>query len=68
MNLSNLLRVARGETPADLLLRNGRIVNLFSGVMEEADLAIAGDRIAAIGRGYRTAREVDLQGAFVTPG
>jgi len=68
MNLSKVLSIARGETPADLLLRNARIVNLFSGLIEEADLAIAGDRIAAIGHGYRAAREVDLQGAFVAPG
>lgn len=68
MNLSHLLSVARGEQPADLLLQNGRLVNLFTGAIEAADLAIAAGRIAGIGPGYRAAKSVDLQGAFVTPG
>lgn len=68
MNLPGLLKVARGESPADLLLRNGRLVNLFSGAIEQADLALAGGKLAGIGAGYRAAKEVDLQGAFVAPG
>lgn len=68
MNLSHLLSVARGEQPADLLLQNGRLVNLFSGTIDQADLALADGRIAGIGPGYRAINTVDLQGAFVTPG
>jgi adenine deaminase len=65
---AKLLAVARGEQPADLLLRNGRIVNVFSGEIEDADIAIAGDRIAGIGPGYEATAVVDLNGAFVAPG
>lgn len=68
MNLPNFLRIARGEQPAELLLRNGRLVNLFSGLIEEADLAIADGRIVGIGSGYQAAKTVDLRGAYVTPG
>jgi adenine deaminase len=65
---SDILEVARGDKPADLLLRNGRIVNVFSGQIEHADIAIAGDRIAGTGSGYHARQVVDLRGAFVAPG
>ena len=68
MNLSDLLSVARGDSPADLVLRNGRIVNVFSGTIEATDLAIADGKIAGLGTGYRARQEIDLQGAFVAPG
>jgi len=68
MSLTDLLAVARGDQPADLLLRGGRLVNVFSGTIEEADIAIYGDRIAGIGTGYRASQTAELHGAFVAPG
>ncbi|MEX1018754.1 MAG: adenine deaminase [Litorilinea sp.] len=68
LNLPALLAVARGETPGDLLLRNGKLVNVFSGTIEEADLVIADGRIAGIGTGYAAQQVVDLAGAYVLPG
>jgi adenine deaminase len=68
MNLKKLISVARGETPADLLLKNCRIVNTFVGEIEQANVAIYGDRIAGVGD-YGDAREIiDLQGRFLAPG
>jgi adenine deaminase len=68
MNLKELVSVAKGETPADLLLKNARIVNTFVGEIEQADVAISGDRIAGVGD-YSQAREIiDLQGMFLAPG
>ena len=68
MNLAELISVARGEMPADLLLKNARIVNTFIGEIEQADVAIYGDRIAGIGD-YSKAKEIiDLQGEFLAPG
>ncbi len=68
MTQADLLAVARGDRPADLLLRNGRVLNVFSGEIEEADIAIFGDRIAGIGAGYTAHTEIDLGGAYVAPG
>ena len=68
MSLTDLLAVARGDEPADLLLQGGRLVNVFSGTIEETDIAIYGDRIAGIGSGYSARQTVDLNGAFVAPG
>jgi adenine deaminase len=68
MSLKELISVARGETPADLLLRNARVVNTFVGETEEASVAIYGDRIAGVGD-YDKAKEIlDLQGQFLAPG
>src|SRR5262245_2647189 len=68
MNLSRLLSVARGETPADLVLKNGQIVNVFSGQIERSDIAIHDGYVAGIGEGYSGAQESDLNGAYVAPG
>jgi len=68
MNLTELISVAKGETPADLLLRNARIINTFIGEIEQGNVAICGDRIAGIGD-YGKAKEIiDLQGTYLAPG
>ena len=68
MNLKELISVARGKKPADLLIKNARIINTFVGEIEEADVAIYGGRIAGVGD-YGEAKEIiDLQGAFLAPG
>ena len=68
MNLEKLISVARGETPADLVLKNAGIINTFIGEVEQSNVAICGDRIAGIGD-YEQAREVvDLKGSYLAPG
>jgi len=68
MDLVQLLAVARGDTPADLLLCNARLVNVFSGQIEETDVAIDAGHIAGIGPGYAARTTVDLAGAYLAPG
>jgi adenine deaminase len=68
MNLRELVSVAKGETPADLLLKNARIVNTFIGEIEQADVAIYGDRIAGVGNYDRATEIIDLEGSFLAPG
>lgn len=65
--LKDLIEVAAGRRPADLVLKNGRIVNVLSNEIHDGDVAIVGERIAGIGR-YAGARSVDLRGGFVCPG
>jgi len=66
-NLKDLIDVAAGRRPADLLLANGRIVNVISHEILEADVAILGEQIAGFGA-YRAARTIDLKGRYVCPG
>ena len=68
MGLTELISVARGEVPADLLLKNARIINTLIGETEQGNVAICGDRVAGVGD-YQKAREIiDLQGAYLAPG
>jgi adenine deaminase len=67
-NISRLLAAARGDVPADLLLTNGRVLNVFSGEIESVDIAIFQGRIAGLGPGYQAKERIDLQGSFVAPG
>ena len=67
MDLKSLIRHARGDEPADLLLRNGRVVNVLSGQVERASIAVAGDSIIGLGD-YEALAEIDLAGSYVAPG
>jgi len=68
VRLSNFLPIARGDEPADLVLRNGRVINVFTSEIIDADVAIAGDTIVGIGSGYKAQEEMDLGGRYVCPG
>jgi adenine deaminase len=65
-DLKNKLRVARGEAPADLLLKNAQLVNVLSGEVHVADIAIADGRVVGFGD-YEAKQVIDLKGAFVAP-
>jgi adenine deaminase len=62
------LAVARGDLPADLVLRDARIVNVFTGEVESSSVAIFGEHIAGVGADYEGRDAVDLEGAFLLPG
>ena len=44
-----LTAVARGEVPADLYVRGGTLLNIYTGELYRANVAIAGERIAYVG-------------------
>jgi adenine deaminase len=67
MELASRIDMALGKEPADLLLRNARLVNVLSGEIHSASIAVRGDRIAGIGE-YEARDVVDLEGRWVTPG
>ncbi len=67
MELAELIKFARGEQKADLLLRNARVVNVFSHEIIETSVAIAGDRIVGLGD-YQARETIDLKGRYVCPG
>src|SRR4051812_9843263 len=62
---------AAQEPPFDLVIRDGRIVDGSGNPWSRGDLAIRGDRIAAVGRVARdaaTRRSIDASGQVVAPG
>lgn len=62
-----IIPVSRGEKKADLVLKNGNIINLFSGEVQKGDVAIHREFIAGIGS-YSGAEEIDVSGKFISPG
>jgi len=67
--LSERMAVARGEQPADLLLKNARLINFFTGKAAKTNIALHQGYIAAIGETYKSGNEIiDLNGAYVAPG
>lgn len=68
MKLTERLAAARGETPADLLLTNLQLVNVFTGEVYSTEIAIKGTRVIGVGEGYQAARTIDLGGRYVAPG
>lgn len=67
MELENMIKASRGEIPADLLLANARIVNVYSGEIIDGNIAVSGGRIVGIGN-YQAEKTEDLGGKFVCPG
>jgi adenine deaminase len=70
-DLKHLLAVARGDEPADLLFRGGRVVNVLAGEIHEADLVVSGGTIVALDLEHRqrAARAVvDVSGRLLCPG
>jgi adenine deaminase len=65
--LDRIIRVARGEEEADLLVKNARLVNVLSGEIHETDVAVAGNRVVGLGE-YEGKEVLDLQGSYLCPG
>ncbi|CAN5828917.1 adenine deaminase [soil metagenome] len=61
------LDVALRDEPADLLLKNARIVNVFTCEIQTGNVAISGGRIVGIGDYTETASVIDLDGAYLAP-
>ncbi len=67
MELQSLIRFARGEVPAELLLRNAQVINVLSGEIVTTDVALVRSRIVGLGD-YEAEETLDLEGAYLAPG
>ncbi len=66
-SLAERIKVATGEGKVDLLIKNGRVVDVFSGQIEKRDVAIFDGRIVGFGD-YQAKRTIDVEGDFLCPG
>ena len=66
-DLARRLAVARGDEPADLVVRGGRVLSVFTREWLETDVAIADGYVAGLGD-YNGTEEVDASGRYVVPG
>src|SRR6187399_2498708 len=60
------LSVARGERPAELLFKNARVFNVFSGEIHQTNVAVDDGRIIGFGD-YRARKVINLRGAYLAP-
>ncbi len=65
--LQRRLAVARGDEPADLVVRGGRVLSVFTREWLEADVAVADGVIAGVGS-YEGRESLDASGSYVVPG
>ena len=65
-NIRQKLRIARGERPAELLFKNARLVNVLSGEIHPANVAVDDGRIVGVGD-YKGRKPIDLRGAYLAP-
>ena len=61
--LKELISVAAGRKKADLVLKNCRIVNVFTGEIEEGDIAVYGGHIAGVGNYNGAETVIDCGGS-----
>ena len=66
-DLARRLAVARGDAPADLVLRGGRVLSVFTREWLETDVAIVDGYVAGLGD-YDGTEIVDVSGRHVVPG
>ena len=70
--IADRIQAALGNRPADLVIENGQIVNVYTGEIYPGGVAISGDTIIAVGDvAYAVGADtqvLDAQGAYLTPG
>lgn len=66
--LQERVAVSDGRAKADLVITNGRIINVFSGEIMDGDIAIKNGYIAGIGDFPEAEKVIDAAGAFIAPG
>jgi adenine deaminase len=68
--LTKRIDIAAGRQPADVLITNGWIADVYSGRFFEGELAVSGGLIAAIGPHgtYRGIETIDAAGQYLIPG
>jgi adenine deaminase len=64
--LQRRLLAARGQAPADLVLRGGQVADVFQGRLEKTDVAIADGYI--VGLGDYEGPSLDVSGRIICPG
>ncbi len=66
--LEKRIAQGRGDVPADLVLRGGRVLDVVTGDLIDGDVAICGGTIVGIGAAYEGAEVRDVSGLTLVPG
>jgi adenine deaminase len=66
-SLADIIKVARGEEPCDLVIRGGEVINVLSGEIYKADVAVFDGMVVGLGD-YDGREEMDVSGKYLAPG
>ena len=65
--MQRIIQSARGLEKADLVIKNANIINVLSEEIHKGDIAISDGIVVGIGENYSGEKEIDINGAFVSP-
>ena len=63
-----LAPAALGKVKADLIFKNCRIVDVFTGEVVEGNIGVKDGIIIGVSRSIQGKKEIDLNGACIAPG
>lgn len=66
--LTRMIKAGAGEVPADVVVKNVRLLDVISGSVTHTDIAIVGDRIVGTYGYYNGHRLIEGDGRFAVPG
>ena len=67
MGLEEIIKTAKGELLADIVIKNVNVVNVLSEEIYKADVAIKDGIIAGVGDNYNGEKEIDASGKYLSP-
>ena len=66
-DLKKLIDISAGRIPADVVIKNCKVVDVYSGNVIEGDIAISDNLIAGVGK-YEGKEVIDANGKYASPG
>lgn len=66
-DLKKLIDISAGRIPADIVIKNCKVVDVYNGIIIEGDIAISDDLIAGVGD-YEGNKVIDAKGKYAAPG
>ena len=66
--LTRMIRAGAGKEPADLVIKDVRMLDVITGAITETDIAIVADRIVGTHAAYQGKVEIDGRRRFAVPG
>ena len=66
--LQKLIQASKGELTVDLVVKNARVVNVFTSEIEHIDIAIYNHLIVGVGNYPNSKQVIDAQGMYLVPG
>ena len=67
MEIEKIIKAAKGEEIADIVIKNANIINVLSGDIHRGDVAVVNGKIIGIGNDYKGKEEIDINGSYLSP-